>query len=224
MSSRNIPRLLRFYSTPKGTHWWVKNNGNQPTQVPIKGCDNIDEFSKKVQQELKTNCQVALYTSLDKEPIKPWLKISDLLKKDLKHNSGETPLFVKLSPVTQDSIVKKTIYVGETDDDGEFTGKYVEYQITEKEGFRDTYKFGMGLVHLAEPGKVIVTFDQVQDRQKYHVYKYSQDFSGWQNNEADAMEEETLLAMKTYLMKELDASAVDFPTVFRDSKRNLIQE
>jgi hypothetical protein len=206
-------------------NWWVKNNGNQPVRVPIKGCTDVYAFSKKVQQELKTNCQVALFTSLEKEALDPGLEINDLLKADpFRKNTSKSPLFVKLSPVTQDSIVTKRIHVAETDDDGEFTGKYGEYEIINQEGLRDTYKFGLGLVRLAEPSKVINAFYQVKDGEKYHVYKYSQDFAGWQNNEADAMEEETLLAMKTYLMKELGASPIDFPTDLHDSKDNLIQE
>ena len=105
---RYIPRLMRYYSTLKvPAILWVKHNGNQPTQVTTKGCKNVVDFADKVREELSTNCQFA---SLDKEPLWPGLKITDLLPSDLKNNSDETPLFAKLSPVVQDPVVTKTIY------------------------------------------------------------------------------------------------------------------
>jgi len=73
----------------------------------------MDDFADKVKQKLNTNCQVALFALLDKEPIKPGLAIKDLLKtEDLKKNTDEFPLFVKIIPATQDSIdcLKDYIY------------------------------------------------------------------------------------------------------------------
>jgi hypothetical protein len=98
LSSKMFSLQQRCYSTPKAAlKLWVNHNGGPSTQVPIKDSVNIDDFAKKVKRKLNTNCQVSLFTSLEKEPIKPWLPISELLKTDaLKKNSGESPLFVKL--------------------------------------------------------------------------------------------------------------------------------
>ena len=120
-----------YYSTLKeASKLWVKHNGSLPTQVSLKGCINIDDFAKKVKQELNTNAQVGIFTSLDKEPIKPWLTIKDLLKTDdLKRNSGESPLFVKLIPTTQDSITSKTIYIRCIDEECKPLDSYSEVLI-----------------------------------------------------------------------------------------------
>ena len=108
------PRLLRYYSTPQAAlKLWVKHNGAPSTQVPIKGCQNLDDFAEKVKQKLNTNCQVSLFTSLDKDPINSWLLIKNLLKTDLKNNTGESPLLVKLIPATNDSIATR-LYLSET--------------------------------------------------------------------------------------------------------------
>ena len=106
--------LLRSYSKntlqPAATaalKLWAKHNGAPSTQVPINDSINIDDFAKNVKKDFKTNCQVALFTSIDKDPIHPWLKIEDLLKADLKMNAGDTPLFVKLISITPDSTESK---------------------------------------------------------------------------------------------------------------------
>jgi hypothetical protein len=68
MFSRVIGR--RCYSTPKAaSKLGVKHNGSPSIQVSTKSCINIDDFADKVKQKLNTNCQVALFTSLDKEPL-----------------------------------------------------------------------------------------------------------------------------------------------------------
>lgn len=176
MASRNVLRLLGYFSTPKeAIKLWVKHNGGPCTQVAINGCVNVDDFSKKVKHELNINNQVALFTSLDKEPIKPWIKITDLLKTDLDKNSGASSLFVKIIPSTEDSIVTKTIFVGRTDD-GKPTGKYVQYKIYNNKDLSYTFKGGRGLVHLSDPQRVIVNFKDINDGEKYQLYEFAQDF------------------------------------------------
>jgi hypothetical protein len=41
---------------------------------------DIADFAKKVKQELNTNCQIALFSSLDMEALDPGLAINELLK------------------------------------------------------------------------------------------------------------------------------------------------
>ncbi|KAJ2991976.1 hypothetical protein HDV02_003361, partial [Globomyces sp. JEL0801] len=117
----------------------------------------------KVKQKLNTNCQVALFTSLDKEPIKPWLKIKEPIKTEFKNNSGESPLLVKIIPATQDQFPAKTIYIRDTDDDGELKDEYVKVSVKNKEDLRDIYKTGKGLIHLDDPKNLIVSFEEIGD-------------------------------------------------------------
>jgi hypothetical protein len=54
-------------------------------------CTNIDDFAEKVKQKRNTNCQVALFFSLQKDALRPGLTINELLKTDYsKKNSGES--------------------------------------------------------------------------------------------------------------------------------------
>ena len=117
--SRIIPFSLRSYSaktSKSAVNLWVKHNGVAPVKVSTQNCSDIYDFAKKVKEELNTNNQITLFTSLEKEPIKPWLGIADLLKTDLKNNSGETPLYAKIIPTHPDSETKKTIFVGDVNE------------------------------------------------------------------------------------------------------------
>ena len=223
MFSRAIGR--RCYSTPKAaSKLWVKHNGSPSVKVSIKSCIDIDDFAKKVKHELNTNSQVAFFTSLDKEPIKPWLTIKELIKTEFKNNSGESPLLVKIIPATQDSIATKTIYIGETDEDGEFMGEYKRRILRNDHDLMKLIKNSDGLIHLSSPDDVLLSFDDIKDGEKYQLYKFAQNFQSWQKKEADAMEAETLLSMKTYLMEKLLASSIDLPTDIYDSTGKQIQE
>jgi hypothetical protein len=51
--------------------------------------------------------------------------------KMIKNNTDETPLLVKIIPATQDQITAKTVYIRDTDDDGELTVECVEYNVKE---------------------------------------------------------------------------------------------
>jgi hypothetical protein len=224
ISVRNVTR--RHYSTHKeAIKLWVKHNGSPSTQVPIKGCINLDDFAEKVKQKLNTNSQVALFTFLGKKEIDPGLLVKELLKtNEIKSNTSKTPLFVRIIPATQETIATKTIYVGETNEKGRFSGTYTKYKVKNKEDLRDIYKNGKGLIQLTDPATAIVNFDEIKDGEKYHVFKYAQDFEGWAKKEADAMEAETLLSMKTHLMENLLASPIDLPTDIYDLNGNQIQE
>ena len=184
------------------------------------------DFANKVRETLGTNCRVALFTSLEQKPLRPGLKIADLLKTetDLASNSDETPLFVRLSPVVQDAIVTKTIYVGVTDDDGAFTGRYKERILRNDYDLQKVIKNADGLIHPSSPNRVLISFDDIQDGERYLFETVGQNFQAWQKKEADAMEAETLLSMKSYLADKLGASPLDLPTDFRDADGRQIQE
>ena len=222
MFSRAIGR--RWYSTPKAaSQLWVKHNGSPSTKVSTKSCINLDDFADKVKQKLNTNGQVAFFTSLDKEPLDPGLTVKELLKPDLI-NTSKIPLLVKIFPPTQHSIATKTIYIGETDEDGEFMGEYKRRILRNDHDLMKLIKNSDGLIHLSSPDDVLLSFDDIKDGEKYQLYKFAQNFQSWQKKEADAMEAETLLSMKTYLMEKLLASSIDLPTDIYDSTGKQIQE
>ena len=222
------PRLLRYYSTPQAAlKLWVKHNGAPATQVPFNGCTNVDDFSKKVKQELNTNCQVALFSSLHKEPIKPWLLISELLKTDL--NSGESPLFVKLIPVTNDSIASKTIYITDIDEECRPLDSFTEVLVESDADMKEIYESkGSALYLLTEPKTRLTKFKQLKDGEKYGVFsRYEQSFSQelrWQQMEDRAMEEEVALAMKNFLHSHVGSNVIEMPTDVFGTGGNIVQE
>jgi len=181
----------RCYSSPSALKLWVKHNGAPSTQVPINGCTNIDDFAEMIKQKLNTNCQVSVFSSLEKDALRPGLTIHELLKMDgLKRNSDESPLLVKLIPATQDSIASKTIYIRDIDHDGKFTDEYIEYEVKNKEDLRDIYKNGRGLVHLSNPKKAIVSFDEIEYGKKYQVFRY--------------LQEDSIASKKTIYIRDID--------------------
>jgi LysM repeat protein len=222
-----VPCRLRYYSTPtKNLKLWIKHNGSPSTQVSTKSCINLDDFADKVKQKLNTNSQVAIFTSLEKKALRPGLTIKDLLKtNEFKSNTDETPLLVKFIPATPDSIATKAIYIGETDEDGDFMGEYKRRILRNDHDLMKVIKpEAQGLIHLSSPDDVLLSFDDIKDGEKYQLYKFAQNFQSWQKKEADAMEAETLLSMKTFLMEKLLASSIDLPTDIYDSTGKQIQE
>lgn len=110
------------------------------------------------------------------------------------------------------------------DDDGKFTDEYIPVTVKNDMQLKVTYKNGEGLTCLTGPKKFIVSFDEIKDGERYQVYRYSQDFAGWQKKEADAMEAETVLSMKAFLEKKFQASPINLPTDFFDKEGKQIQE
>jgi hypothetical protein len=220
------PPLLRSYSTSQAAlKLWVKHNGAPSTQVPIKGCSNIDDFAEKVKQKLNLNCQVAVFSSLDKEALDPGFAIKDLLKMEgLRNNTSKFPLYIRLIPVTQDSIATKTIYIGETDDDGKFIGEYKRRTLRNDRDLKKVIQDAQGLVHLSSPDDILVSFEDIKDGEEYHIHRFAQNFQSWQKKEADAMEEEIALAMKNYLHLHLGSNVIEMPTEVNGIDGKVVQE
>ena len=119
-------------------------------------------FSKKVKQEFNTNCQVSVFASLNKEALRPGLSMKKLLQtEELKNNSDVSPLFIKLIPATKDSIETKTIYIGETDEDGKFTYEYKRRIIGNSDDLKTVIKSADGLIHLSSPDDVLIRFEDM---------------------------------------------------------------
>jgi hypothetical protein len=79
-----------------------------------------------------------------------------------------------------DSITTKTIYIGETDEDGEFTGEYKRRMLRNDHDLMKVIKpQAQGLIHLSSPDDVLLSFEDIKDGEKYHLYKCVQDFQSW---------------------------------------------
>ena len=200
VSLRSIFLRLRCYSTCKeAKKLWVKNNGSPSIKVSIENCTDIDDFAKKVKQELNTISQVALYTSIEKEALRPGLKITELFNRDeFMKNSDQRPLFVKLIPEIQDPIESKTIYIRDIDEECKpldtFTQVVVENDADMKEIYENN---GSALYLITDPKKRLTKFKQLKDGEKYGVFsRYEHSFNQelrWQPREDMAMEAELLL-------------------------------
>ncbi len=121
-------------------------------------------------------------------------------------------------------LAAKTIYVGIMDEDGVFTGKYLIFKIKNQEHLRYVFKSGHGLVHMAEPEIAITDFDEIKDGGKYLVNQLTPNFGAWTKKDADAMEEETLLSMKAFLLQQLPEAPVELFTEFFDENGRQLQE
>ena len=75
---------------------------------------------------------------------------------------------------------------------------------------------GEALYQLTNPKKRVTKFKQLIEGEKYNVYsRYEKSFADeirWQQVEDKAMEEETLLAMKSFLINHLGPSVIEMPT------------
>lgn len=164
----------RYHSTQRDLRLWVKHEECPSTKVFIKGCVDIDDVAKRIRRKLNTKCLVAVYTSLEKEALCPGLAINDLLKSDLKNNSDESPLFVKLIPNDNDFVEPKTIYIGSEDYDGNFTGNFTERTVGNN---HDLMKLlgdedAQGLVHVSSPNKLLFDFEDIDDLEEYLLFKF----------------------------------------------------
>ena len=199
-----IPYRLRYYSTPTETlKLWVKHNGSPSIKVSTNSCTDIDDFAKKVKQELNTTSQVALFTSIEKDPLDPGLALKKFLKTDLK-NTSKTPLFVKIIPTTQDSIATKTIYIQDIDEECKPIDRFTEVVVeTDTDLLQILGSKGEALYQLSNPKKRITKLKQLIDGEKYNVYsRYEQSFADevrWQQKEDMAS-----IATKTIYIQDID--------------------
>jgi hypothetical protein len=196
-----IPFRARVYST--AAKLWVKENGGPSTQVGTKGCVNVDDFLEKVKLKLNTHSLLTIHESKACDPLRPGLKLKDLFTA-LKTNSDESPLFVKVVPPSHHSEIKKTIFVRDTDDD-----EYKKFLVENRADVDKVMKDSKGLIHLSQPGAVIIGYDELIDGEKYQMYEYKEPFSRWKQNEANAMEEETKRAFIRYFEETLGVKCVD---------------
>ena len=167
-SSKMLSRAqkLRRYSTTK---LWVKRNGAPCLKVSIKNCYNLDDFAEKVRYQLNARCQVSLHTSSDKDYLDPGLAMKDLIKSDeLKNNSSQNPLMVKLRPVGP---ISKNIRSEHLNERGKFRG-YFEFEIKNDADLHSAIMLSQGLVVIGDPDKVVVNFKEIQDQKTYRRFTF----------------------------------------------------
>jgi hypothetical protein len=209
-------RLVRYSSSL--AKLWVKHNGGQATQVSTRGCLNISDFAKAIKKELPKQLsafdsnQLTLHKSLTDAALEPDFPIASISDAGL---SAKSPLLVK----TQESITttQKTIFVQDIDAEcvplDSFTKVIVENNDDLKQIFEGK---GSALYQLSNPKDRVTKMKQLIDGERYNVYsRYEQSFVDevrWQQMEDQAMEQETYLAVKRFLVSQLGDSVVDMPT------------
>jgi hypothetical protein len=181
-------KVIRLYSTIKApklnskvTKIWVFDDGNPPTQVSTNGCVNVDDFIDKIRGKFNIHSRLTLHPSINASHFEPRLKLNQIAT---LQNSYKSPFFVKAIPNISHSAIKKTIFIRQDDDKGNFTDEYYQYTINREFDLAQITKNGEGLVHLSQP-KIIVSFDGLEDGEKYQLHRYQQNFAGWSKNEAN---------------------------------------
>jgi hypothetical protein len=165
--TQNLLRQLRYYSTSRATKLWVKYYDFQPTQVSVKGCEYLDDFCDNVSKRYNLKCLVNLYTCLEQEPLDPGILMKEF-QKTYPRNTSKTPLFVEATPLIENPIVKKTIYVGDVDEDGYFTGKYRKMILGSSDDLAWVFRRSHGLIHLSEPDTLLVSFEYIKNGETYY--------------------------------------------------------
>jgi hypothetical protein len=222
-------RIVRYSSSL--AKLWVKHNGGQAIQVSTCGCLNISDFAKAIKRELSPElnsyspAQLTLHKTLTDAPLEPDFLLSSI---STAGQSAKLPLFVK----TQESITttQKTIFVQDIDEEcrpvDSFTEVIVENDVDLKQIFEGK---GSALYLLSNPKKRITKFKQLIDGERYNVYsRYEQSFVDevrWQQMEDQAMEQETYLAVKRFLVSQLGDSIADMPTdILGSDGKTIVQE
>ena len=222
-------RIVRYSSSL--AKLWVKHNGSQAIKVSTSGCKDISDLAKAIKKELPKQLsafdsnQITLHTSLTDAALEPDFLIASISAAGL---SAELPLFVK----TQESIttIHKTIFVQEIDREwrpiDSFTKVVVENDGDLKEIFEGK---GSALYQLSNPKDRVTKMKQLIDGGKYNVYsRYEKSFVDevrWQQMEDKAMEQETYLAVKKFLICQLGDSVADMPTdILGSDRKTVVQE
>jgi hypothetical protein len=189
----------------------------------------LPRLSREIYPELNSYspAQLTVHNSLTDQALRPALTIQELSKL-VEPNTDESPVFVK----TQESITttQNTIFVHDIDAEcvplDSFTEVIVENDVDLKQIFEGK---GSALYLLSNPKKRITKFKQLIDGERYNVYsRYKQSFVDkvrWQQMEDQAMEQETYLAVKRFLVSQLGDSVADMPTdILGSDGKTIVQE
>jgi len=209
-------RLVRYSSSlPK---LWVKHNGSQAIKVSTAGCKDISDFAKAIKKELPQQLsafdsnQLTLHKTLTDAALEPDIPIVSISDAGL---SAKSPLFVK----TQESITatQKTIFVQDIDEECRPVDSFTKVIVENNDDLKQIFEGkGSALYQLSNPKDRVTKMKQLIDGERYNVYsRYEQSFVGevrWQQMEDQAMEQETYLAVKRFLVSQLGDSVADMPT------------
>jgi hypothetical protein len=113
--------------------------------------------------------------------------------------------------------LSKTIFVQDIDEECRPVDSFTKVVVENNDDLKQIYEGkGSALYQLTNPKDRVTKFKQLIDGEKYNVYsRYEQSFveeKRWQQIEDKAMEEETLLAMKRFLLNHLGSSVIEMPT------------
>jgi hypothetical protein len=130
----------------------------------------------------------------------------------------------------QTSTTQKTIFVQDIDEKFRSIDSFTVVVVCNEADLQQIFgERGTALYQLSHPKKAITKFKQLIDGEKYNVYsRYEQSFRRkprWQPMKDQAMEQETFLAMKRYLVRQLGDSVVDMPTeILGSDGKTIVQE
>ena len=114
-------------------------------------------------------------------------------------------------------ILSKTIFIQDIDEDCRPIDSFTKVIVENDADLKQIYEGkGSALFQLSNPKDRVTKMKQLIDGEKYNVFsRYEKSFAGevrWQQIEDKAMEEETLLAMKSFLINHLGPSVIKMPT------------
>ncbi|KAJ8322731.1 hypothetical protein QVD99_007629 [Batrachochytrium dendrobatidis] len=221
-------RIVRHSSTL--AKLWVKHNGSQATQVSTAGCNDISDLTKAIKQKLPNQFsavdsnQIAIHQSLQDAPLEPDLPLASISTAGL---SAKLPLIVKT--LGSSAPAQKTIFIQDIDEECCPLDSFSKYLVENDADMEDIYEGkGSALYKLSDPKKQITLVEQLINGEKYNVFsRYERSFVKlrWQQNEDQATEEETHLAVKRFLATHLGPSIEVMPTdIMAADGKTIVQE
>ncbi|KAK5668186.1 hypothetical protein QVD99_005223 [Batrachochytrium dendrobatidis] len=199
--------------------------------VSTAGCLNISDLAEAIKQKLPNQFsaidsnQISIHQSLQDAPLEPDLPLASISTAGL---SAKLPLIVKT--LGSSAPAQKTIFIQDIDEKCCPLDSFSKYLVESNDDLKQILEGkGSALYQLFNPKDKIIKFKQLIDGEKYNVYsRYERSFADevrWQQNEDQAMEEETHLAVRRFLATHLGPSAVDMPTdIMAADGKTIVQE
>ncbi|OAJ32742.1 hypothetical protein BDEG_28627 [Batrachochytrium dendrobatidis JEL423] len=199
--------------------------------VSTAGCLNISDLAKAIKQKFPNQFsavdsnQISIHQSLQDAPLEPDLPLASISTAGL---SAKLPLIVKT--LGSSAPAQRTIFIQDIDEKCCPLDSFSKYLVESNDDLKQILEGkGSALYQLFNPKDKIIKFKQLINGEKYNVYsRYERSFADevrWQQNEDQAMEEETHLAVRRFLATHLGPSAVDMPTdIMAADGKTIVQE
>ena len=126
--------------------------------------------------------------------------------------------------------MSKTIFIQDIDEECRPIDSFTKVVVENEADLKQIYGGkGEALYLLSNPKDRVTKFKQLIEGETYNVYsRYEKSFADevrWQQVEDKAMEEETLLDMKSFLINHLGPSVIEMPTDIMGSEgKTIVQE